>query len=92
VIRTAISYGALAWHQPRSRTGASTLGGLAGKIAPKQNECLRVVIGSYRATPVTTLEAEAGIEPIDLYLSARVATADARLRQTRIAEKIETAC
>ena len=92
VIRAAISHGALAWHQPRSRTGASTLGGLAGKIAPKQNECLRVVTGAYRATPVTTLEAEAGIEPIDLYLSARVAKAAAGLQQTGMAEKIENAC
>ena len=92
VIRAAIGHGALAWHQPRSRIGAPTLGGLAGKIAPKQNECLRAVTGAYRATPITTLEAEAGIEPIDLHLSMRVAKAAARLHRTGIAEKIENAC
>ena len=50
------------------------------------------MIGAYRATPVTTLKAEAGIEPIDLYLSARVAKAAAGLQQTGIAERIENAC
>ena len=79
VIRAAIGHRALAWHQPRSRTGAPTLGGLASKVAPKQNEYLRVATGAYRATLATTLEVEAGIEPIDLYLSARVARAAAGL-------------
>ena len=91
VIRAAIGYRALAQHQPRSRTGAPTLRGLASKIAPKQNKYLRVVTGVYRATLVITLKAEAGIEPINLYLSARVARAVAGLQRTGIAEKIKSA-
>ena len=37
-----------------------------------QNQCLRTVLGAYKATPVQVLKAEAVIAPIDQYLDRLV--------------------
>lgn len=90
VIRPAMTYGALAWHQPRGNRGLNQ--GLSGALAPFQNQCLRVMTGAYRATPVSTLEAEAYVPPLNLYLDSMVARATQRLEDSGMAVKIEGAC
>jgi hypothetical protein len=78
VIRSTAVYGASAFHTPteaRLTTTTTTKPtkpkGLAKKLAPFENSCLRTVLGAYKATPTRTLHLEAGIPPIDLYLNAR---------------------
>ena len=89
VIRPAMTYGALAWHQPR---GHAPTRSLSGALAPFQNQCLRVMTGAYRAAPVSTLEAEAYVPPLNLYLDSMVARATQRLEDSGMTTKIEGAC
>ena len=90
VIRPAMTYGAIAWHQPQGRAGLNR--GPSGALAPFQNQCLRVVTGAYRAAPVSTLEAEAYVPPLNLYLDSLVARTTQRLEDSGMAAKIEGAC
>ena len=90
VIRPAMTYGALAWHQPRGLAGINQ--GPNRTLAPYQNRCLRVITGAYRATPASTLEAEAYVPPLNLYLDSLVARATQRLEDSGMAAKIEGAC
>ena len=92
VIRSAIAHGALAWHQPRTREGTQRIGGMAAKLSPKQNKCLRQMTGAYRRTPTRTIEAESFTEPLDLYLNTRVARAAQRMEESGMARRIEDAC
>lgn len=89
VIRPIMTYGALAWHQARG-DGLDRV--LAGSIAPLRNRCLRVIAGAYRATPVSTLEAEAYILPLSLYLDALASRATQRLEDSGMARKVEGIC
>ena len=66
--------------------------GLNGALAPFQNRCLRVITGAYRAAPASTLEAEAHVPPLKLYLDSMVARATQRLEDSGMAAKIEQAC
>ena len=61
VIRSAIAYGAGVWHHP---TTDQRVKGIARKLATTQSQCLRVVAGAYRATPVRFLEAETATPPL----------------------------
>lgn len=90
VIRPAMTYGAIAWHQPRGQEGFNW--GPSGTLATFQNKCLRVVTGAYRAAPVSTLEAEAYVPPLNLYLDSQVARATQRLEDSGMAAKMEGAC
>lgn len=94
VIRPAMTYGAIAWHQPRpvEETAVKSTQGLAGSLAPLQNQCLRTVAGAYRATPVSTLEAETYTAPLDLHLDSLVARTVHRLEKSGMAEKLNSAC
>ena len=71
VIRSAISYGASAWHATIPKGG--TPKGIARYFSSDQSKCLCVVAGAYKATPVRDLEVETDCVPIDLYLNLRVA-------------------
>lgn len=92
VVLPALAHGALAWHQPGRSAGASTPRGLATKLKPRQNDCLRSITGAYKATPISTMEAETNVCPLDLYLDNKVAKAVHRLKQTGVAAQIEQAC
>jgi hypothetical protein len=89
VIRSAIAYGASAFHTP-SRNNKPK--GIAQDLATAQSRCLRVVAGAYRATPVRSLETETFVPPIDLYLNKRLADFEERLERTGNAALIRTAC
>lgn len=92
VVLPALTHGALAWHQPGRSAGAATPRGLVNKLMPKQNGCLRAITGAYKATPISTMEAETHICLLDLHLDSMVAKAARRLEQTGIARQIEQAC
>ena len=90
VIRPAMTYGAIAWHQPQGITGLHQ--GLNRTLAPYQNHCLRVITGAYQATPASTLEAETYIPPLNLHLDSLVARTTQCLEDSGMAAKIEGAC
>lgn len=91
VIQPAMTYGALAWHQPRGFTGLNQ--GPNRTLAPYQNQCLQVITGAYQATsPASTLEAEAYVPPLNLYLDFVVSQATQCLEDSGKAVKIEGAC
>jgi Reverse transcriptase (RNA-dependent DNA polymerase) len=84
-IRSAIAYGASAYHTPADPQKQSPRG-IARQLLTTQSSCLRVVAGAYRATPVRSLETETWVPPLDIYLSKRVADFEARLVSTGKAE------
>lgn len=99
VSRPALTYGAITWHQPRTATMGNRklqAAGIEGKLATLQNSCLQVIAGAYKANPITTLEAETYIPPLDLQLDSVVARSpgprtDSERLSTRGAE-IVAAC
>ena len=68
IIRLIIAFGAPVWHKPGEKPK-----GLAAKLEIEQTECLRIVCGAYKATPIRQLETETATPPLDLYLLKRVA-------------------
>jgi hypothetical protein len=90
VIRSSIAYAAPVWHKPPKR--ATKPRGPASKLQIYQNQCLRIVTGAYKATPICQLETEAFIPPLDLWLNGRLALFQARLERTGIAQLIRNAC
>jgi hypothetical protein len=88
VVRPALAYGAGIWHIP----GTNTAKGLAAKLQPVQNKCLRVVAGAYKATPIRALETETHTPPLDLYLDSRLAAFRERLASSPVGQLIQEAC
>jgi hypothetical protein len=80
VVRPALAYGAGVWYIP----GRDSARGLAAKLLPIQNKCLRVVAGAYKATPVRALETETYTPPLDLYLDGRLAAFRDRLANSQV--------
>lgn len=70
VIRPAMTYGALVWHSPKDIQGRGT--GPVTKLTILQKNCLRSIIGAYKATNIKVLEAESGVLPLDIYLDQAV--------------------
>ncbi|KAF7944016.1 hypothetical protein EAE96_010426 [Botrytis aclada] len=60
-VRTALTYGAEAWHESGKR------GAVVRKLERAQAACLRKIIGAYRAMPNRDMEPEAAIPPISMY-------------------------
>ena len=66
VVRPILTFAAPIWHYPKGTAGAvETHTRTLGVI---QNDCLRSVLGAYKATPVPVLEAEAATPPILIQL------------------------
>lgn len=86
VIRPAMAYMACAWYQPLS----SQRSHLLKYLQTVQNDCLRVVLGAFRATPITTREALAFIPPLDLWLTQQVYQSLCRLQPHR--PLLDSAC
>ena len=59
IVQPAINFVSSIWHSPEYTPKANK--GRVQKLEVMQNECLRIVLGAYRATPVQVLEAEAEI-------------------------------
>jgi hypothetical protein len=90
IIRPAITYGAGTWHSTSDSPAKSK--GLATRLATIQNQCLRIVGGAYRATPIRSLEVETHIPPIDLQLDYLNAKAQSRLEDAGHSLAIRQAC
>jgi hypothetical protein len=88
VVRPALAYGAGVWYIP----GRDSARGLAAKLLPIQNKCLRVVAGVYKATPIRVLETETYTPPLDLYLDGRLAAFRDRLANSQVGQSIQEAC
>jgi hypothetical protein len=67
VIRSAMAYGATAFHKVTEPGGNAA--GLAGSLRKEQTQCLRTVAGAYRATPVRALETETLYLKVELHNS-----------------------
>ena len=91
VVRPALTYGAAIWHTP-TKNQSRTAQGVAAKLRTIQNKCLRTVTGAYRATPISTLEVEAYVPPIDLFLDSRLAAFQARQAGSKVEQFIENSC
>lgn len=91
VIRSAIAYGAPAYHTPGT-DGPGTTAGIAAQLLTTQSRCLRVVSGGYRRTPVRNLETETFTPPLDLYLTKRLADFETRLEATGKAQLLRNVC
>jgi hypothetical protein len=90
VIRPAMAYAALAWHQPASSRGQGLA--MTRAFQKVQNKCLRSVTGGFKATPIRSLETLAHVPPLDLYLTSRVIAYRARARNSGVDRLIEKAC
>jgi hypothetical protein len=88
VVRPALAYGAGIWHTP----GTISAKGLAARLQPVQNKCLRTVAGAYRATPIRALETETHTPPLDLYLDSRLAAFRERLAGSQVGQTIQEMC
>ena len=90
VIRSAMAYGATAFHKVTEPGGNAA--GIAGSLRKEQTQCLRTVAGAYRATPVRALETETFIPPLDLYLNGRVAQFEGRIEESGMGQLIRDSC
>jgi hypothetical protein len=75
-------------HHPTERKAK----GIARNLASTQSQCLRVVSGAYKATPVRFLEVEAATPPLDLYLNKWVADLERRLKRTGKGDLLQSIC
>ena len=66
VITPMLIFAALIWYTSKNLKGASEKH--VDKLAVIQNNCLKIVLGAYRATLVQVLEAEADISSIRIQL------------------------
>ena len=66
VVTPMLTFAASIWYTPKNLKGASEKH--VDKLAVIQNNCLRTVLGAYRATPVQVLEAEADVSSIKIQL------------------------
>jgi len=66
--------------------------GITGKLAKQQNKCIRLIAGTYKATPMSTVEAEVFIPFLDLHLNLVVARAIKRMVANEMACQIKAAC
>lgn len=66
VVTPMLTFAAPVWHEPKNATRATET--LVKKLAVMQNDCLRSVLGAYRATPVQILEAEAEVPSMRIQL------------------------
>ena len=90
-MRPALTYGAAIWHTP-TKSQSNTGQGVAAKLGKIQNKCLRTVTGAYKATPTRTLEVEAYVPPMDLFLDSRIAAFQARLAGSKVEQFIDNTC
>ena len=89
VVRPAMRYGSNLWHMPKEvkKSKMST-----SKLSAMQNYCLRTIAGAFKATPISVLEAETFIAPIDTHLDMLQAQAMHRLRAGGQLKIISSAC
>ena len=65
-LRAILSYGSGVWANP-----INIPKGITNILGKEQNKALRVILGAFKSTPISLLEREVFIPPLDLYLKAR---------------------
>jgi hypothetical protein len=90
VIRSAMAYGASAFHKATELGGRPQ--GTTRALLTEQTRCLRTVAGAYRATAARTLESELYIPPLDLYLNGRIAQFERRMQESGMGQLILESC
>ena len=88
VVRSAIAYGASAFHTPTAPGGPPR--GPVRRLVTYQNRSLRCAAGAYRATPARLLESELGCPPLDLYLTKRAHDFEVRAHSTGFTQRLRT--
>ena len=89
VVRPAMTYGSTVWHMPKEVKKSKTS---TSKLSVMQNNCLRTIAVAFKATPISVLEAETFIAPIDTHLDMLQAQARHRLRAGGQLKIISSAC
>ena len=84
----AMTYGSLVWHTLKDVKKSSS----TDKLAVLQNKCLRTIAGAFKAIPISVLEAETFIAPIDIHLDQLQAKARYRLRVNGQSKFIARTC
>lgn len=82
VVRSCMAYGAGVVHNPKKPTVAKALG-------KYQSQCLRTVLGAYKATPICALEVETYCPPLDLYFHKRLADFEQRMHASGLTAKLD---
>lgn len=90
VVRPAITFESTVWYSPCGRPDGSKR--VDKKPSDIQRECLRVVSGSFRATPQLIVEAESHVMPIQLHLAQLQAKGRKRLQENSHVQRISTFC
>ncbi len=70
VMRPMLTFAASIWYQSKGTSEA--IKSHIKRLAIIQNDCLRTVLGAFKATPVPVLEAEAAIASIEIQLDRLV--------------------
>ena len=83
-----MTYGSSVWYTPKEVKKSN----LTDKLAILQNQCLRMIAGAFKATPISVLEAETFIATIDIHLDQLQAKARYRLRDTGQSRFIARTC
>ncbi len=68
IVRPAIAYASTAWYSSLGTPYARKY--ILKDLMPLQNNCLRVISGAYRATPIRNLEVEVGVPSLEIYLDS----------------------
>lgn len=87
IIRSSLTYGAVAWHRPDLKSKGS-----AKLLQTQQNTALRIVLGAFRRCKIALLHTEAYIPPLHLWLNGRVMLFHARIEKSGIRALIRGAC
>lgn len=90
VIRSAMAYGATAFHKATEPGGKPQ--GTAKALLAEQTRCLRKVAGAYKATATRNVETEVYVPPLDLYLNGRVAHFEKRLEESGMGQLVRDSC
>ena len=86
VIRVGMSYAAPVWHRFGDKESR-----VAKELQKVQNKALRTVLGAYKATPISSLEVEADVPPLSLYLDSRCYRTHSKAESTRVKREIRRA-
>ena len=79
IIRSSLTYGAVAWHRPDLKSKYS-----AKLLQTQQNTALRIVLGAFRRCKTALLHTEAYVLPLHLWLNGRIMLFHARIAKSGI--------
>ncbi len=87
IIRTSLTYGAVAWHRPNFQ-----LKGCVRKLQQQQNVGLRIVLRTFKRCSIPQLHTDAYVPPLHLWLNGKVSLFHVRIEASGIRSQIKDAC